>query len=75
MTQDLQDLLLRYLLGANVPSWPGTDGMTIADVLRSYPNCAACGQVPGPSELLCRHPDLAVAIHAYFADPSEARCS
>jgi hypothetical protein len=64
----LQELLLGYLQGVGAPWWPGADGLTVQEVLRSYPEHAAAGRVPDPQELLRRHPDLREALLVLFAD-------
>jgi hypothetical protein len=48
--------------------WPGADGLTLQEVLRSYPDNAAVGLVPDRQELLRCHPDLREALLALFAD-------
>jgi hypothetical protein len=66
--RQLQELLLGYLQAAHAPLWPGVDGLTVREVLLSYPENAAAGRVPGLQELLRRHPDLRGALVAFFAD-------
>jgi hypothetical protein len=65
--QRLQELLLGYLQGTDAPLWPGVDGLTLEEVLRSYPEHAAAGRVPGQRELLRRHPELRDELLAFFA--------
>jgi hypothetical protein len=45
----------------------GGDGVTLDDVLRSYPEAAAARLVPDLPELLRRFPDLAAEFTAWFA--------
>ena len=44
-TQRLHELLLGYLGCPRVRLWPGADGLTVDEILRSYPEAAAAGQV------------------------------
>jgi len=65
-THRLEEVLLDYLQTAPFPWWPGADGLTVQDGLRSYPSALALGLVPGPEALRRLHPDLAEAVLAYF---------
>jgi hypothetical protein len=65
--QRLRALLVAYLLAADAPGWPGADGITVEDVLRSYSQVAADGLVPDLPTLLARHPELADALRDFFA--------
>ena len=61
------ELLAGYLCASGWLRWPGTDGMTVGDVIEAvYPVAAAAGWVPGPDELARRHAELADAIAAHF---------
>jgi hypothetical protein len=66
--QRLEELLLAYLHAAQAPLWPGVDGLTVEEVVRSYAEHAAAGRVPDLQELLHRHPELREALLAFFAD-------
>jgi hypothetical protein len=48
--------------------WPGGDGVTLDDILRSYPQVAAARLVPDLHELLRRYPDLADELTAWFTE-------
>jgi hypothetical protein len=57
-------------MASNSPAWPGTDGLTIDDVVvADYLVEADAGQVPLPQELIRRHPALAAAILEFFLRP------
>jgi len=62
----LRDLLLDYLARPWVTVWPGADGLTMSEVLESYPEVVAAGQAPGREELLARHPELAEVVEEFF---------
>jgi hypothetical protein len=67
-TQSLQEVLLAYLTAAHLPTWPGTDGLTLRDIALSYPQTTDAGQVPSRKELLRKHPDLNEALQASFLE-------
>jgi hypothetical protein len=63
----LRDHLLDLLRKASLPAWPGCDGLTVEEVLLTYPSAATAGLVPDLDALLCEHPDLHDALRALFA--------
>jgi hypothetical protein len=63
----LDELLLAYLRAANAPRWPGSDSVTIEDILQSYPQAAAAGLVPDLPSLRASHPELDDALRRFFA--------
>jgi hypothetical protein len=64
----LEEVLLAYLQGPGAAGWPGADGLTLDDVLHTYPQAMAAGLVPGWRELLDEHPDLADDLRALLGD-------
>jgi len=63
----LRDRLLDLLRTACLPPWPGCDGLTVEEVLLTYPSAAAAGRVPDLTALLCEHPDLHDELQTFFA--------
>lgn len=63
----VHELLLAYLQIASAPPWPGADGLTLEEVLASYPQWSASGLVPDLPSLLQRHPDLDEDLRRFFA--------
>ena len=71
--EQVRAILLGYLQCRAAALWPGSDGITLDAVLRSYPQAAAAGQVPDLPELRRRFPNLAHALAGWFADHAAAR--
>jgi hypothetical protein len=71
-------VLAVYLCGAGLPLWPGTDGLTVREVVEeAYSVAAAAGHIPGPVELGRRHPVLRDGIGLFFgtaAAPGRGIC-
>jgi hypothetical protein len=63
---DLRELLLRYLQAPGGSPWPGADGLTVREVLKSYSQAAAEGRVPTRHQLVALRPDLAPDLNAFF---------
>ena len=61
----LREIMLRYVQA--VVTWPGGDGLSVDDVLDSYPEAVARGEVPDWRQLLCRYPELDAALHDWMA--------
>jgi hypothetical protein len=68
----LRDVLLAYLHVEGAFPWPGTDGLTLDEVLAAYIDAARHGRVPGLAQLCRRHPELADEAIALFAAVSRA---
>jgi hypothetical protein len=69
---EVQELLLRYLLRAAAPAWPGADGLTLDEVVRSYPEAAAAHIVPDQEWLGHRHPHLRDKLDHFFTGLADA---
>lgn len=64
----VQEVLLAYLLAAEIAQWPGVeDGMTVDELLLGYPQAAREGLVPDLPALRQRHPELADVLSDFFA--------
>jgi hypothetical protein len=64
----MQEVLLAYMKAADVTPWPGTDGLTLRDILLCYPQMMAAGLVPSRKELLQKHPNLREYLEAFFRE-------
>jgi hypothetical protein len=63
----LEEVLLHYLQTLDASLCPGGDGLTVEDILLTYPQASAVGQVPAPQELCREYPDLREDLDAFFA--------
>jgi hypothetical protein len=63
----LRELLLAYLQATTVSAWPGTDGLTVDDILDGYPQAVAAGEVPEWQQLLQQHHELAAELQDWLA--------
>jgi hypothetical protein len=66
--EQVRAILLGYLQCRAAALWPGSDSITLDDILRSYPQAAAAGRVPDLPELRRRFPDLTDALNDWFAE-------
>jgi hypothetical protein len=66
--QNLEEVLLAYMKAADLPQWPGTDGLTVREILLHYPQAMAAGRVPTRKELLRKHPNLREDLEAFFGE-------
>jgi hypothetical protein len=66
--EQVRAILLGYLQCRAAGLWPGSDSLTLDEILRSYPRAAAAGRVPDLPELSRRYPDLAESLTAWFAE-------
>ncbi|HEY7309429.1 MAG TPA: hypothetical protein VH643_08740 [Gemmataceae bacterium] len=62
----LYELLLAHLRAVDAPHWPGADGLTLEEVLLSYPQAAVEGLVPDLATLTEQHPELAGVLRDFF---------
>jgi hypothetical protein len=65
--EQMRAILLGYLQCRAAGLWPGSDGITMDDILGSYRQAAAAGRVPDLAELRRRFPDLAESLASWFA--------
>jgi hypothetical protein len=65
--EQVRAILLGYVQCRAAALWPGGDGITLDDILRSYPRAAAAGRVPDLPQLRRRFPDLAEPLASWFA--------
>jgi hypothetical protein len=65
--RQLHELLLAHLQAVDAPHWPGVDGLTLEEVLLSYPQAAAEGLVPDLLTLTQQHPELAGVLRDFFS--------
>ena len=66
--EQVKAILLGYLQRRAAHLWPGGDGLTLDELLRSYPQAARARLVPDLPELRHRFPDLDAALATWFAE-------
>jgi hypothetical protein len=66
--EQVRAILLGHLQCRAAGLWPGSDGITVDDILGSYQQAAAAGRVPDLPELRRRFPDLDAALARWFAE-------
>jgi hypothetical protein len=71
-SDDLRQLLLELLRRPRTGFWPGADGLTLEEVLSSYPQAAAAGCVPDCEELLSGHPEWRAELSEFFTAAAPA---
>jgi hypothetical protein len=63
----LIDILAWNLLNSSATTWPGSDGLTVEDVVvADYRMEAEAGHVPQPDDLITLYPNLSEAIRTFF---------
>ena len=73
MTKRVVELLASHLLSAGRGGWPGTDGLTITEVVAAfYRTEAHAGRVPSSADLVGSHPEMAEGIEAFFGQIFQA---
>ena len=67
----LWEVLLGYLRAAPGWTWPGVDGLTVADLVGCYPEAVAVGEVPDWQQLLLSSQSPRIAcMRDVFFDPA-----
>ena len=64
--EQVKAILLGYLEHRAGHLWPGGDGLTLDEMIRSYPQAMRARLVPDLSELRRRVPDLDAALAEWF---------
>jgi hypothetical protein len=63
----LIEILAWHLLTSSATTLPGSDGLTVEDVVvADYRVEAEAGHVPRLEELIQQHPNLSDALHSFF---------
>ena len=68
----LRRVLLDLMMSRNALPWPGSDGVTVEEVLAAYAPASERGRVPDEEELIRRHPELTPEIRTFFT-PADNR--
>ena len=62
----LRAVLLDLMMSRDALLWPGSDGVTVEEVLAAYAPASEKKRVPDREELIRRHPELQSEIGAFF---------